>query len=98
MLRVLERLGEAALIEALPLTGRTHQIRLHMAELGHALVGDAKYGGLTNWRGELVAAHRLHAWRLRLPHPRTRALLELEAPLPDWWITASQSPDSQENR
>lgn len=83
-LRVLRRFDGSALVEASPLTGRTHQIRLHLAHLGHPLVGDAKYGGPQSWQGEVVSAHRLHAWRIALPHPRTGALLQIEAPLPDW--------------
>jgi 23S rRNA pseudouridine1911/1915/1917 synthase len=83
-LRVLRRLGGSALVEASPLTGRTHQIRLHLAHLGHPLIGDAKYGGPQTWDAEAQHAHRLHAWRIELPHPRTGDPLVIEAPLPAW--------------
>jgi 23S rRNA pseudouridine1911/1915/1917 synthase len=92
-LRVLQRFGDAALIEAYPKTGRTHQIRLHMAHIGHAVLGDAKYGGPLRWQGKTLTAHLLHAWRLVLPHPRTHFTLELEARLPEW-VTMGQAPDS----
>lgn len=81
---VLRRLDGAALVEALPETGRTHQIRLHMAYLGTPLIGDTRYGGPASWRGAPVAHHHLHAARLSLPHPLSHATLELVAPAPGW--------------
>lgn len=63
-------------------TGRTHQIRAHMAYLGHPLLGDAVYGGPGP---EACPLDRpaLHSWRVSLAHPVTGERLELEAPLPD---------------
>ena len=58
-------------------TGRKHQIRVHMASLGHPLVGDLRYGG-ERWRGRVA----LHAARLELPHPTTGAALTIESPWP----------------
>ncbi|MFO7166551.1 MAG: RluA family pseudouridine synthase [Chloroflexota bacterium] len=78
------RLGDAALVRAYPLSGRTHQIRLHLAHLGHPLLGDARYGGPAEWRGRSIPHHLLHAARLELPHPRTGQPLVLSAPLPPW--------------
>ena len=82
-MRRVEAAGRAfALVALRPHTGRTHQLRVHMAHAGHPIVGDGKYGGA---RGD-AAAHpggalarrlHLHAWRLRLPDGQ-----QIEAPLP----------------
>ncbi len=83
-LRVVRRLDDAALVRAYPLTGRTHQIRLHLAFLGHPLIGDSKYGGPSIWRGTPAFYHHLHAERLELPHPQSGAPLVIVAPTPEW--------------
>lgn len=77
--RVLERRGGLTLVELTPRTGRTHQLRVHMAALGCPLAGDWLYG--TEDR-ELIARPALHAARLALVHPVTGEALALEAPLP----------------
>lgn len=69
-------LGERTLLQLTLETGRTHQIRAHMAAIGHPLLGDPRYGG------PVAARLFLHAARLRLRHPRTRQHLLLESPLP----------------
>ena len=61
-------------------TGRTHQIRVHMAHIGHALAGDALYG--RDAASPAIGRTALHSWRLRLAQPVTGKRLELEAPLP----------------
>ncbi len=68
-------------------TGRTHQIRVHLAAAGHPVAGDAEYGG----REQGVERPMLHAWRLRLRHPRTGAEMTFEAAQPqdfhDFWAS-----------
>lgn len=78
--RVLERRGELVLVELTPRTGRTHQLRLHMAALGCPLAGDWLYG--TEDRA-LIPRPALHAARLELVHPVTGEALALEAPMPE---------------
>ncbi|WP_026596290.1 23S rRNA pseudouridine(955/2504/2580) synthase RluC [Methylohalobius crimeensis] len=82
--RTLERFTEATLVEARLLTGRTHQIRVHAAYLGHPILGDTRYGdeeANRRWRGKGLKRLFLHAWRLELPHPADGSRLRLEAPL-----------------
>ena len=79
---VLEREGRSLLRLALD-TGRTHQIRVHMASIGHPLLGDTVYGSKKPWPG--LAGQCLHAPRLKFVHPTTGKLVELECPLPDWF-------------
>ena len=78
--RVLEQRSGLTLVELTPRTGRTHQLRVHMAALGCPLAGDWLYG--TEDR-ELIARPALHAARLELTHPVTGEALALEAPLPE---------------
>jgi len=60
-------------------TGRTHQIRVHLASIGHPLLGDITYGARA---GSAIGRQALHAWRLALVHPMRGTLLDLHAPLP----------------
>ncbi len=78
--RVIEPLagGQYALVEAEPVTGRTHQIRVHMAAIGHPVAGDSTYGR----RSKLVTRQALHAWRLAFAMPLSGRLVEFESPLP----------------
>jgi 23S rRNA pseudouridine1911/1915/1917 synthase len=73
----------AALVEASPETGRTHQIRVHLAHLGAPLLGDPRYGGPRRVGDVGVPRVMLHARRLVLAHPATGASLVLEAPVPE---------------
>jgi 23S rRNA pseudouridine1911/1915/1917 synthase len=82
---VLSRGDGWTLVRAIPITGRTHQIRLHLAHLGHPILGDARYGGLVMLQDQPIPHHLLHAARLTFDHPRTRATIDLIAPLPASW-------------
>ncbi len=84
--------GPLSLVELSPETGRTHQLRVHLAALGHPVLGDATYGGgVSRLAGApklldlkpLVQRQLLHAWRLAVTHPRTGERLSWEAPLPE---------------
>ena len=76
----LQTVGGLSLVRLLPRTGRTHQLRLHMAAMGHPLAGDWLYG---TEDPALIPRPALHAWALRLRHPVTGAVLSLQAPLPE---------------
>jgi len=69
--RIIERAGNsAAWVELQPLTGRTHQLRVHMAAIGHPIVGDGKYGGKGAFlTGAISRKLHLHSRRLRIDHP-----------------------------
>jgi 23S rRNA pseudouridine1911/1915/1917 synthase len=88
--RVVARAPHAALLLLEPKTGRTHQVRVHLAHAGHPIVGDDLYGGPRHrgvhdpkLRTVLTPTHTfLHAWRLHLPTTRATAEIVLTAPLP----------------
>lgn len=76
--QVQQRFGEATLLRLALETGRTHQIRVHLAHIGHPVLGDRQYGGAGGIRRQA-----LHAARLEFPHPATGVPVACEAPLPD---------------
>ena len=78
---VLERFGDMTLLRVELETGRTHQIRVHMAHIKHPIVGDEVYGHAKNSLG--IVGQALHAGELRLTHPRTGELQTFTAPLPE---------------
>jgi len=80
---VQERYSGATLIECRLETGRTHQIRVHMASIGHPLLGDMVYGAKKPYPG--LAGQCLHARKLKFVHPATSEPVEVECPLPDWF-------------
>jgi 23S rRNA pseudouridine1911/1915/1917 synthase len=81
--------GPLTLVELTPQTGRTHQLRVHLASEGHPVLGDPAYGGgvsrlaghlrLTGLK-PLVQRQLLHAWRLGITHPRTGGMWEASLP------------------
>lgn len=86
----LDRLGTGATLVALwPMTGRTHQLRVHMAALGCPIIGDNKYGGEggEGLPGTLGDDLLLHAWRIMIPHP-AGGILDVTAPIPAHFVKA----------
>lgn len=78
--KVLERFGQYTLVECTLMTGRTHQIRVHMTYIGHPLVGDPKYGSKKN--PFAIKGQALHSKNLHLTHPVTGKEMYFSAPLP----------------
>jgi 23S rRNA pseudouridine955/2504/2580 synthase len=96
LVRLVQSFPQATLLDVTIKTGRTHQIRVHLAQAGHPIVGDPKYGDFAlnrQWaRGEVLAGMRLdrmflHARRLAFDHPVSGARIELQAPLPEQCAT-----------
>lgn len=81
---VRERFDRETLLEAAPLTGRTHQIRVHLRAIGHPILGDRAYGGGGDDAKALALTRPfLHSWFLAFDHPLTGERVEVEEPLPD---------------
>ena len=83
--KVLKRFGDYTYIQCKLETGRTHQIRVHMASIGHPLLGDQVYGPKKCPFSKLVG-QTLHARTLGFIHPRTNEYIEVNAPLPDYFL------------
>ena len=79
--KVLERFKKFTYVECQLQTGRTHQIRVHMAEIGHPVLGDEKYSARKN--PFEISGQALHSHTLSLTHPTTRERMNFTAPLPD---------------
>ena len=79
---VVERFGTATLLRCRLETGRTHQIRVHLAAIGHPLLGDPAYGGRRPSSALAFARQALHAARLGLVHPATHEAMTWESPPP----------------
>ena len=80
--QIVLRMKEAALVRASPKTGRTHQIRVHLASMGHPILGDPVYGSGRSGLKTPIPRLMLHAWRLVLTHPVTGRTLTFHAALP----------------
>jgi 23S rRNA pseudouridine1911/1915/1917 synthase len=81
--QVRERFQRHTYVEVHPRTGRTHQIRVHMAAIGYPLVGDRVYGRTDRALYEVVRRQALHAFRLEIRHPSTGEEMAFEAPIPE---------------
>lgn len=86
--RVLERYSGYTYLQCRLETGRTHQIRVHLASLGHPLLGDTVYGAKKPVPG--LAGQCLHARKLTFTHPRSGEEMTVECPLPDWFEAVRQ--------
>ncbi|HBF2787791.1 TPA: RluA family pseudouridine synthase [Clostridioides difficile] len=78
--KVIERLENATVLEVSLETGRTHQIRVHMAHIGHGIIGDELYGYVDE---ELINRQALHAYKLEFEQPRTKEKLKFKAGIPE---------------
>jgi 23S rRNA pseudouridine1911/1915/1917 synthase len=82
--RTLETYGRAVLLEVTPMTGRTHQIRVHLASIGSPVLGDEVYG--ERRRDPDARRQMLHAWRISLPSPDGKGTWDFEAPVPQDFV------------
>ena len=88
--RILNRYQSGALVEAKPMTGRTHQVRVHAYALGHPLLGDVLYDGEET---SIIARPALHAHSLTITHPATKERLTFKAERPEDFVTALERLD-----
>ena len=97
--RLLARWQHFSLLEAELKTGRTHQIRVHLAHLGYPIAGDEKYGDFALNKAlpkEGLKRMFLHAWKMHFPHPISGETLALEAPLPEILLRFMQQISQRE--
>jgi 23S rRNA pseudouridine1911/1915/1917 synthase len=100
--RVQQRFARHTLLELEPLTGRTHQLRIHCAMLGHPITGDRVYGGKLEDAAEhaICSTHLLHAYHLAFRHPTTGQEMTFLAPLPKAMLEALEKlgPEIEDGR
>ncbi|MBI4115446.1 MAG: RluA family pseudouridine synthase [Candidatus Omnitrophica bacterium] len=89
--QVKKRFAQATWLRAKPKTGRTHQIRVHLAHLGHPVLGDSLYG----IKAMGINRQALHASELGFTHPRTKERMQFEAPLPEDLLALIRSLESR---
>lgn len=85
--RILFSSDKISIVEAIPITGRTHQLRVHFAHIGHPILGDDVYGEPSAYIGR----HALHAAELSLPLPYSGTILNIHSPIPEDMINAIES-------
>jgi 23S rRNA pseudouridine955/2504/2580 synthase len=86
---VVDRAGqEVSFLSLKPVTGRQHQLRAHMAILGHPILGDEKYQGDRDLPGGIDNRLHLHARRISFPHPSGEGVVDVTAPLPPHMVRA----------
>lgn len=88
---LLERQGKFARIQARPLTGRTHQIRVHLSEAGLPILGDLHYGGRRACGSHVIPRVMLHAVSLTFPHPLHQNLIIIQSPVPKDFVQCLES-------
>ncbi len=79
--KVLKRFAKHTYLEVYPKTGRTHQIRVHLAKIDHPVLGDNLYGGMDS-TAPVCRRHMLHAYQIEFTHPVTKKRLKIQAPIP----------------
>jgi 23S rRNA pseudouridine1911/1915/1917 synthase len=87
--RVVQGGSDASLLQVSPRTGRTHQIRVHLAAIGHPVLGESVYGRRRSPAARPRGHLALHAWRLAFTHPATGTRMEFTAPPPEEFIRAA---------
>jgi 23S rRNA pseudouridine1911/1915/1917 synthase len=93
--KVLGKNGQLSVVQIQLLTGRTHQIRVHLKHIGAPVLGDTVYGSPTANKRLSVERQLLHAWRLQFIHPITNFSIDVRAPIPKDFLAFSQSLDFQ---
>jgi 23S rRNA pseudouridine1911/1915/1917 synthase len=96
--RLNESWERAAWIEASPITGRTHQIRVHLSEAGLPIVGDALYGGPSKLGPIEIPRLMLHAVRLTFPHPIHQTEISVQSPLPEDFLQCIRELQGHQKR